>query len=118
MRALGQYGKRYPVRIIDYGERPFDTEDAKENDPFRWWQDPREHDGGPYPGPYIPDPEDPATIGCLLGLVREAYADPKASCFFSRMIGAWVVNVRGVDDPIESYVSEWDALANTLLAAP
>ena len=72
MRLLGHYGERYPVRLCDYGERVFDTMDVDE---MEWWQQAGGKDemgGGPYPGPYLPDLTDPATLGCLLALVREA----------------------------------------------
>lgn len=33
---------------------------------------------GPEDDPYLPDLEDPATVGCLFQLVRDAWADPYA----------------------------------------
>lgn len=75
MRAVGEL-RRYPVRLVDC-ERPFDIDDPPED--WRWWVQADGGDGGPYPGPYLPDLEDPATtLGCLLALVREAWGLPGA----------------------------------------
>jgi hypothetical protein len=41
----------------------------------------------------VPDLTDPATLGCLLALVREAWGDPAAHCeqLFRRISGDWAV---------------------------
>jgi hypothetical protein len=67
----------------------------------------------PPPPQWLPDLADPATLGAILGLVREAYKDPHAYVMFSRVIGAWVFSTIG-RDPIESYVSEPAALKGAL----
>jgi hypothetical protein len=42
----------------------------------------------------IPDLTDPATLGCLLALVREAYTAPHAHTRYSRSYGQWEVMLR------------------------
>jgi hypothetical protein len=37
----------------------------------------------------IPDLTDPATIGCLFALVREAYGQPTMSCLFDHADATW-----------------------------
>lgn len=39
--------------------------------------------------PWLPDLTDPATLGCLLALVREAHADPKLRTRFSETRQRW-----------------------------
>ena len=55
------------------------------------------------------DINDPATKGLLLQAIREKYEDDKISVSFSGLISAWMVTRHGYN-PIESYVSEGDAL--------
>ena len=43
----------------------------------------------------LPDLADPATLGCLLALVREAYARPRLTPRYLRSLDDWIVN----DDP-------------------
>lgn len=74
MRAVGKY-PNYPVRVHEFGENVRDTDDMAEPEPWGW-QQPAPYGDHAYPGPYLPDLRDPATLGCLLALVREAYADP------------------------------------------
>jgi hypothetical protein len=72
---------------------------------------------------WIPDLHDPATLGCLLALVREAYAD-QCACVFSIDYGPagvmWQVrltaNGRQVTD--RHYTTEAEALVAALEAAP
>jgi hypothetical protein len=76
MRIVGKYPE-YPIRIHDFGERVLDAEDMVSPDqPWRWWSEPQTSNGGPCPGPYVPDLADPATRGCLAALAREAVGDP------------------------------------------
>lgn len=39
--------------------------------------------------PFVPDLRDPATVGCLLALVREAWGDLGASVWHDRRTGLW-----------------------------
>ena len=77
MRAVGKY-PGYPVRIHDFGENVQDTDDMLAADKWLPWQQPTEYGDHKYDGPYLPDLTDPATLGCLLALVREAWGDPRA----------------------------------------
>jgi hypothetical protein len=65
----------------------------------------------------IPDLTDPATLGCLLALVREALGDPEV--FARREIGGlgWVV-IRSNSVRLIRGETEADALVATLEAAP
>ena len=44
-------------------------------------------------GTYLPDLRDPATLGCLLALVREAWDDPTICVVFDHDDGRWGVGV-------------------------
>lgn len=66
---------------------------------------------------HSPDGEDGATKGALLDVIRAERGDPQAYCMFSRTIGAWVVSIKG-REPVESYVSEFDALMAARAATP
>ena len=85
-------------------------------------------------GVWLPDLTDPATVGCLLALVREAYGDPSAYVRLSDTtrqsdgVRAW--EVLGWLNPMRSpdgcggswrgwgYASEAEALVAALEAAP
>ena len=41
----------------------------------------------------LPDLSDPATVGCLLALVREAWGEPKLSAWAARSDGYWEVTL-------------------------
>lgn len=118
MRAIGK-NTTYPVRFCDYGERVFDIMDLDE---IEWWQQPGGKDtldGGPYPGPYLPDLADPATLGCLLQLVREAYAD-QCACVFPIDYGPagvmWQVRLTASGRQVTArhYTTEAEALVAAL----
>lgn len=71
----------------------------------------------------LPDLRDPATIGCLLALVREAWGDPGMSleCRIVAHYGKWEWTVLALDKPkiIPVYAwSEAEALVTALEAAP
>ncbi|NDD31187.1 MAG: hypothetical protein EB084_23290 [Proteobacteria bacterium] len=74
MRAVGQY-PGYPVRVHEFGESVRDTEDMEEPEPWGWQQPARQGDHA-CPGPYLPDLTDPATVGCIVALLRETRKDP------------------------------------------
>lgn len=124
MRAIGK-NTTYPVRFCDYGERVFDTMDLDE---IEWWQQPGGKDmldGGPYPGPYLPDLTDPATLGCLLQLVRDAWGDPRLVAIYCEpahpgQSEGWAVQSADNRLPVagENYESEAAALVAALVAAP
>lgn len=65
----------------------------------------------------VPDLTDPATVGALLGAVREAYGDPNAYVMFARSIAAWVFCAHTYD-PIESYIGEADVIIAAWNARP
>lgn len=78
------------------------------------------HDGG-YPG-FFPDLEDPATMGCLLAMVREVWGKPAVSMFWGDY---WqVVYTSDVEDGCAGHEhmgdgdTEAEALANALENAP
>jgi len=73
----------------------------------------------------VVDPTDPATLGCLLALVREAWGEPMA--WLEPRIGCgWVVkrpDTTGawpgpIPFAIGAGTTEWDALVAALAAAP
>ena len=76
--------------------------------------------GGWYDGPddgLIPDLDDPATVGCLLALVREAWGDSLHVRYTEHHKSWWVlvdrqIGVNGSGD------TEGEALAAALLGAP
>jgi hypothetical protein len=67
----------------------------------------------------IPDLDDPATIGCLLALVREAWVD-EALCVFGESCQDWTIWKSGVWTTrlFYSAQTEAEALAAALLGAP
>lgn len=76
MRAIGKYPNN-PVRIHNFGENVQDLDDMEAADTFLRWQQPIIHGDCGYDGPYLPDLSDPATLGCVLALVRDAWGDPR-----------------------------------------
>ena len=77
-------------------------------------------DDGTYPGGLfpVPDLEDPATLGCLLSLVREAHAPAHwlttAPLMTAGGVHGW--RVQGLDGPV--CATEAEALVAALEAAP
>jgi len=137
MRAVGHY-PNYPVRVYEFGENLRDTDDMEEPEPWGW-----QHQAGPYgdhvyPGPYLPDLQDPATMGCLLALVRKAWRCPtvyvrqSATRRVSDNVIAWEVcdlyldakACRALGVPREGSVGSWghgseaEALVAALESAP
>lgn len=68
------------------------------------------------PAAAIPDLADPATRGCLLELVREAWRDPDAYVLPDE--DHWVVMLSAVEAPLFEGGTEAAALALALEAAP
>ena len=64
----------------------------------------------------LPDLTDPATLGCLLALVREAWGRPAAYVRWSALEGIWICMIKGY--PPHAADSEAAALVAALLAAP
>ena len=88
---------------------------------FRW---DRDHERDDYiPDGAVPDLQDPATLGCLLALVREAWGDPNLVAVWIASEEVWIM-ARGLcnsmlaDDRYYRGASEPAALVAALLAAP
>lgn len=60
----------------------------------------------------VPDLDDPATLGCLLALVREAWDGQQACAAYQR--GVWYID----EAPQHAWCSEAEALVNALESAP
>jgi len=61
----------------------------------------------------LPDLTDPATLGCLLALVREAWSQPSATTLAHH--GRWYVVHADVD--ASSWLAAWPTEAEALIAA-
>ena len=72
-------------------------------------------DAAPHDG-WFPDLNDPATLGCLLALVREAWGCPTVYVRWSALEGIWICMIKGY--PPHAADSEAAALVAALLAAP
>jgi hypothetical protein len=78
----------------------------------------------PLPAYGLPDLSDPATVGALLALVREAWGDPGASVWHDRRVSVWSWMadgcIHGVWRPSDAdgYETEAEALVAALEAAP
>ena len=68
----------------------------------------------------LPDLSDPATLGCLLALVREAWGVPELNPYWSDVRCEWVLwHVDDAEDaPRITAGSETEALVAALFAAP
>lgn len=64
----------------------------------------------------LPDLTDPATLGCLLQLVRDAWGDPYLCCVGDRETG-WRLDGYAAVEDIHSYSSEAEALFVALQSA-
>lgn len=73
-------------------------------------------------GSWVPDLEDPATLGCVLDLVREAWwCDGMHTCRGGRCNKEWHVRYDGLrkkERPVAVAYSEAEALVAALEAAP
>ena len=65
----------------------------------------------------LPDLTDPATVGCLLALVRETWGEPTLHVWYSRQLGLWVVSANGQEVGAQE-TTEAAALVAALEAAP
>ena len=75
---------------------------------------PPEGDDVDFTDPVVPDLADPATLGCLLALVREAWGNPKISVVYHADIPCWLAN-----NGCKGYgASEAEALVSALENAP
>lgn len=102
----GMLRLRYAPGMADHGKREGRVE-AREDWSYAEW-------------PCLPDVADPATLGCLLALVREAWSEPLLSVAWAG--GRWYVVqriLRSVDALrwIQA-ATEAEALVATLEAAP
>lgn len=73
----------------------------------------------PNPREAWPDLTDPATLGCLLALVREAWSDPGVSVWYDRRVGLWAWMANGCAHSVHRPSDEdgYDTEAEALVAA-
>lgn len=121
MANLTKPGERV-VKVSDGGSvvwgRPYQDNDAAEEHWTTWLDD---------DGWETPDLDDPATLGCLLALVREAHPDAAAIACVPQLDGAgWRVeshlppydlNAGQPDDVLGEGITEAEALVMALEAA-
>jgi hypothetical protein len=75
----------------------------------------RVDDGWHEVGVWLPDLSDPATLGCLLALVREAWGDPHASVWYDSEY--WQSGNRWSWHAKEHSLCDYDTEAEALVAA-
>ena len=122
MRAIGKYPN--PVRTHNFGENVQDLDDMEAADTFLLWQQPIIHGDHGYDGPYLPDLSDPATLGTMTALVREAWGDPRLVAIYCEAAHpgqseGWAVQTADNRLPVAGgdYGSEAEALVAALEAA-
>ena len=92
---------------------------------MRWWTDDDRGRLDDYQPEYmarstdaLPDLTDPATLGCLLALVREAWGDPFLCAVGDPDTGWRIDAVTARVQDLHGYTSEAEALVASLEAAP
>ena len=85
-----------------------------------WYEREECEDGEPGGPNAVPDLTDPATLGCLLALVREAWGDPHASVWYDSEYwqngNRWSWHAK--EKSLVDYDTEVEALVAALEAAP
>lgn len=89
------------MQMVSASEYPYDDDGVPE---YRWAD-----------LTHVPDLTDPATLGCLLALVRKAWNDPQM-CTYGR--GLWDVVSKSEQIVTQDWESEAEALVAALEAAP
>ncbi len=102
MRAVSPSGKHW--RVWSDTRSVYEPEGCMDSAPAEWSKD-------------VPDLTDPATLGCLLALVREAWGEPLMHVWYSRQLGLWVVSASGQEIGVQG-TTEAEALVASLEAAP
>ena len=104
MRAVSQSGKHW--RVWSDARSVYEPEGCMDNVPAEWSKD-------------VPDLSDPATVGCLLALVREAWGDP---CLHVGLLparwGVWTSQNMPLHECVGKALTEAEALVAALEAAP
>lgn len=81
-----------------------------------------EHGEGSIPPLHAtPDPNDPATLGALLGVVREVHSAPRAYLWPNRGASEWAVyceTTLSQREPLGAGPTEFEALLDAYEAAP
>jgi hypothetical protein len=80
-----------------------------------WYEREEVQDGEPGGPNAIPDLTDPATLGCVLALVREAWSDPQ---IYVAGRGLWDVFTGHDVEIVQDQYTEEEALVSALEAAP
>lgn len=108
--------KGYRITAVDGGMGGVQDD---QHYPKTWGLEPHDCREAMDPTDWTPDFRDPATLGCLLGLVREAWGEPLASCsFWHDEPDGWDLTVGDIPILGATYLTEAEALVAALEAAP